>query len=260
MLKKRLIFTLIYKDGSFMLSRNFRLQKIGNLEWIEENYDFSRISRFIDELCVMNVSNRENSHPEFIETLKRLTKGCFIPISVGGGIRSYQIAQECFNSGADKVIFNTSLFEDTNLVRDIAADYGQQAIVGSVDFIRGGSTALKIQQKVDGKNIFHNVNECLEYLNQLPVGEWYLNSIDRDGTGQGLDLDVIEEVASFLDSSLIIAGGVGNSNHIKEGLNHERVSAVATANLLNFVGDGLKQARIELLNDGQKLATWNDFS
>ena len=148
MLKKRLIFTLIYRDGHFTLSRNFRLQKIGDLDWIQRNYDFSKISRFIDELCILNVSERQNSHSEFIDTLKLLSQGCFIPIIVGGGIRTYADAQDCFNSGADKIILNSSLFENPNLVNEIASDYGHQAIVGSLDFIRDVNNQLTIQQKL----------------------------------------------------------------------------------------------------------------
>lgn len=243
-----------------MLSRNFRLQKIGDFEWILKNYNFSQISRYIDELCILNVSDNQNSHIHFIETLKLLSRGCFVPITAGGGIRSLATARDCFNSGADKIILNTSLFNNAKLVDEVALDYGQQAIVGSLDFIRNNEGILKIQQKDHEEIILHGLEDRLAMLNQLQVGEWYLNSINRDGTGQGLDLRIVDEIYSFLDASLIIAGGVGNSNHIAEGLLDERVSAVATANLLNFVGDGLKQARIKLVSEGQELATWKDFS
>lgn len=260
MLKKRIIFTLIYKDGNFMLSRNFRLQKIGNYDWILKNYNFARISRYIDELCILNVGENQNSQSHFIETLKRLSEGCFVPITAGGGIKNLANARECFNSGADKIILNSSLFSNPNLIEEIALNYGQQAIVGSLDFIRDEKGGLNIQQKINGEIVLHNPQELLISLNKLSVGEWYLNSINRDGTGQGLDLEILDGLYGILDASLIIAGGVGNSNHIAEGLEDERISAVATANLLNFVGDGLKQARIKLASEGQELASWQDFS
>jgi imidazole glycerol-phosphate synthase subunit HisF len=260
MLKKRLIFTLIYKEGFFMQSRNFRLQKIGDFDWILKNYNFSRMSRYIDELCILNVSANPNSHLQFIDTLKNLSQGCFIPITAGGGIRDYAGARDCFNSGADKVILNNALFDNPQLISHIALDYGKQAIVGSLDFTRSATDDLRIYQKINGESYFHNPSEKLHLFNQLSVGEWYLNSINRDGTGQGLDLSIIDEVAEVLDASLIIAGGVGNSNHVAEGLDDRRISAVATANLLNFVGDGLKQARAKLVHEGHHLATWSDFS
>ncbi len=259
MLKKRLIFTLIYKEGFFMQSRNFRLQKIGDIDWIQKNYNFSQMSRYIDELCILNVSANRKSHLQFIDTLKNLSQGCFTPITAGGGIRDFACARDYFNSGADKVILNNALFDNPELISRIALDYGKQAIVGSIDFIRSVDGDLRIQQQIGGESNFHNTSEKLRSFNQLSVGEWYLNSINRDGTGQGLDLSIIDEVSEILDASLIIAGGVGNSNHIKEGLDDLRVSAVATANLLNFVGDGLKQARTNLVREGHHLATWLDF-
>ena len=87
MLKKRIIFTLLYQDGSFCLSRNFRLQKVGNLNWIKKNYDFSIIARSIDELIILNVSREKNSISNFCKVVEIFTKECFIPISVGGKIR-----------------------------------------------------------------------------------------------------------------------------------------------------------------------------
>lgn len=260
MLKKRIIFSLIYKDGYFMLSRNFRLQKIGDFEWILKNYNFSRISRYIDELCILNVSENHESHEKFLETLKQLSQGCFVPITAGGGIRNFENARECFNSGADKVLLNTSLYDNPKLVSEIALNYGQQAVVGSIDFIRSDKDVLSIHQKTINGSVLHDLNEQIALLNQLQVGEWYLNSINRDGTGQGLDLRIIDEISDTLDASLVIAGGVGNSSHIAEGLKDKRVSAVATANLLNFIGNGLMQARHNLTLEGYELASWLDYS
>ena len=92
MLKKRLIFTLLYSDGQFMLSRNFRLQKVGNLNWLQTNYDFSHISYFIDELIVLDITRGEKNPDEFCTALQKLTEGCFVPIAAGGGVRSIDAA------------------------------------------------------------------------------------------------------------------------------------------------------------------------
>jgi cyclase len=89
------------------------------------------------------------------------------------------------------------------------------------------------------------------------VGEIYLNSIDKDGTGFGYDFDVIKNVSKRLNKPLIIAGGAGNENHLIEGLKLADVSAVATANLFNFIGDGLPNARKKIIQSGENLADWN---
>ena len=112
MLKKRIIFTLLYENNNFMLSRNFRLQKVGNLDWLKKNYNFSKISFFIDELIVIDVSRSDSNTDLFCQNLKSLTADSFVPVTAGGGIRNFEQATKLLNSGADKIILNTSLFEN----------------------------------------------------------------------------------------------------------------------------------------------------
>jgi len=114
MLKKRIIFTLLYDNGNFVLSRNFRLQKVGNLDWLKKNYDFSKISFYIDELVVLDVSRKNRDLNLFCENLKILTKDSFVPVAAGGGINSYEHASKLLKSGADKLVLNSSLF-NTNV-------------------------------------------------------------------------------------------------------------------------------------------------
>ena len=88
MLRKRLIFTLLFEKGSFHLSRNFRLQKIGNYEWLKKNYDFSLIANSVDEIVLLNVARNETEINNFTEIIKIFTKECFIPISAGGKLQA----------------------------------------------------------------------------------------------------------------------------------------------------------------------------
>ena len=110
MLKKRIIFTLLFCDGNFMLSRNFRLQKVGNLEWLNTNYNFSKISRFIDELVVLDVTRKGRNLSTFCDTLKSLSENCFVPIAAGGGVNCVESARQLLKSGADKVVINSELY------------------------------------------------------------------------------------------------------------------------------------------------------
>jgi cyclase len=249
MLTKRLIFTLLYDSGSFMLSRNFRLQKIGDLDWLEDNYGFSTVGYAIDELVVIDVSRQSRNTPQFCEDLKQLTRDCFAPITAGGGIRTLKHVHQLLRSGADKVVINTSLHDQPELVEEIATEFGRQCIVASIDV-----------QKIDGTyQVFKNngtvkVGESLEHVllkcAGLPVGEIHIESIDRDGTGNGLDLEILEFVKHVKDLPLILMGGIGNADHIIAGLKDNRVDAVATGNLLNFMGDGLARARELAINGG----------
>jgi cyclase len=249
MLTKRLIFTLLYDSGSFMLSRNFRLQKIGDLDWLEDNYGFSTVGYAIDELVVIDVSRQSRNTPQFCEDLKQLTRDCFAPITAGGGIRTLEHVHQLLRSGADKVVINTALHDQPELVEEIATEFGRQCIVASIDV-----------QKIDATyQVFKNngtvkVGESLEHVllkcAGLPVGEIHIESIDRDGTGNGLDLEILEFVKHVKDLPLILMGGIGNADHIIAGLKDNRVDAVATGNLLNFMGDGLARARELAINGG----------
>ncbi|NBO68201.1 MAG: imidazole glycerol phosphate synthase subunit HisF [Actinobacteria bacterium] len=252
MLTKRLIFTLLYDNGSFVLSRNFRLQKIGDISWLEENYGFASVGYSIDELVVIDVSRGARDTPKFCENLKLLTKDCFAPIAAGGGIRTLNHARDLLRSGADKIVINSALHDQPELVDDLATEFGRQCIIASVD-----------SQKIDNSyRVFkHNgtieIGQSLEQFllkcAGLPIGEIYLTSIERDGTGNGLDLEMLDSTKHINELPLILMGGVGRADHIVAGLKDSRLDAVATANLLNFMGNGLSQARDSAIANGVNL-------
>ena len=256
MLKKRIIFTLLYDNGQFVLSRNFRLQKVGNLEWLQKNYDFAHISFFIDELVVLDISRGVRNQSAFCETLEALAEGCFVPIAAGGGVRSVDQARSLLRSGADKIVVNTPIFSQPALLKELAQEFGQQCIVGSLDLKRTQDGDYEILIESGAYALDGVAKDELQKLSDAIVGEWYLNSVDRDGTGQGYDLELIDQLPTDCLVPIILAGGAGNASHIATGLADPRVDAVATAHLFNFIGDGLKQARSSLLLAGVELAKW----
>jgi cyclase len=259
MLRKRIIFALIHSHGFFMQSRNFRLQKVGDIGWLEKNYQFQKIAFSLDELIVLNASRDNKSMPEFASIIGRLVSNVFIPIAAGGGIRNMADAELLFNSGADKIVLNSALVSDTHLVKDLIRKYGSQSIVASVDYKNiNGENAVFIN---DGsERIDMSLEKYIEYIEALNVGEVYLNSIDKDGTGFGYDFGTIKELECKIHLPLIIAGGAGNENHLIEGLKIHGVSAVATANLFNFVGDGLPKARRKIIDLKENIADWEAVS
>jgi cyclase len=240
-----------------MQSRNFRLQRVGDLKWLEKNYNFQNIAFSIDELIVVDASRGSKSIQKFSLMLSNLVANIFIPLTAGGGIRSMEDAELLFKYGADKILINTILVKDINLVEELVSKYGSQSIVASVDY-----------KNIDGENYVFNsdgtfkcemtLNSYIDYLESLNVGEIYLNSIDRDGTGFGYDLETISKIVDNVKKPLIIAGGAGNEYHLQDGMVLNGVSAVATANLFNFIGDGLPNARKKLIQIGENLAIWND--
>lgn len=251
MLRNRLIFTLIYDDGFFNQSRNFRLQKVGDLNWLKKNYKFQDISFSLDELIVLDATRGKQSLKEFSNIVEQLVENVFIPVAAGGGVRTLKDAQVLFESGADKIVLNSLLIEDIEMVQALIEKYGKQSIVVSIDykendvFIRNGS------HKID-----MSLRQYIDYLETIGVGEIYLNSIAQDGTGFGYDLDTVKEVSKSITVPLIIAGGAGNYEHLHEGLKVNNVDAVATANLFNFIGDGLPKVREKLLVNNFNFAEW----
>lgn len=255
-MRKRLIFTLLFEDGYFVLSRNFRTQRIGDIDWLQRNYDFSRVAFFIDELIILNVSSTSQNKDAFCDVVKQVSRGCFAPISAGGGIRSVEDAEELFNSGADKVVLNKALYDNPQLIQDITATWGRQATVGSLDAKRIGDTFGFFSDRGQVKQLTSAVQSM---VCEKTVGEIYLTSIEKDGTGQGLDLELVDffQTLNLTKIPTIIAGGAGKPDHLIAALNHPGVGSVATANLLNFVGDGLKSARTQISESGIDLATWD---
>lgn len=256
MLKKRVIYTLLYNEGSFMLSRNFRLQKVGDINWLKKNYNFSTISFFIDELIILNVSKNLENKKDFLTTLKLLSEECFVPIAAGGGVRTLDDAKELMNSGADKIVLNTAIFLDLNLVKEISTNYGQQCVVASIDIKLISENEYKAVIESGTRILNETLEEIFTKLSNNLIGECYLNSIDKDGTGQGFDLRILNQIPKNFNIPIIFAGGAGNALHLINALRHPKIDAVATANLFNFVGNGLQLARKSIISNNIELAVW----
>ena len=189
-----------------------------------------------------------------------MAKGCFAPIAAGGGIRKLSDARQLLRSGADKVVLNSALFDDPKFVTELAQEFGQQCVVGSIDIKRGDDENYHIFTH-NGMNLMHEqVGNLLGQLPEKSIGELYLNSINQDGTGQGYDLKLLDLIPQKLNFPTILAGGAGHSGHLVNGLLDERVDAVATAHLFNFVGDGLKKARDSVRLQDVDLAKWPPLS
>jgi len=256
MRKKRLIFTLLFNDGYFMLSRNFRLQKVGDLNWIENNYNFKNIAFSIDELIILNVNRNERNLIEFSNTITKLIANVFVPIAVGGGVTSMEYAKTLFMSGADKIVINSILTENPLLVKELISEFGSQSVIASIDY-RIENDEVKTYRN-NGFNLTnYNFTDYIAYIQELGVGEVYLNSIQKDGTGQGYDMEIIDPYLNLFKIPVILAGGAGNSKHLIEAAQNPTVDAVATANLFNFIGLALPNSRMEMQKSGIQLANFS---
>ena len=254
---KRMIFALLHSGGSYMLSRNFRLQRVGDIDWVLRNYEIRQVSLGIDELMVIDVSRGErdrDGEERFHRDVERLVQECFIPVTVGGHLHSIDQVARCFAVGADKVLLRTAFVEDPELCEQVAARYGSQAMIAGVDLTRQRASGVEdVGPLVPVEELSTHIRRVIAY----GAGEVLLQSVDNDGTGMGLDVRVVSEAGSP-DVPVILMGGVGHAAHIVEGLMLPEVDAVATANLFNFVGDALVDARTMARDAGIPLARWSE--
>ena len=145
--------------------------------------------------------------------LKKLTSECFVPIAAGGNLAAAKM-QDCFlRSGADKVVLNSIIYKDYNMVKIIAKEFGQQCVIGSIDLMdENDAHSVLINNGTEKDSKFN-----LSWIYDDYVGEVYLNSINRDGTGQGYDFSTLNEIPKDCKLPIILAGGVGNSSSSQRG-------------------------------------------
>ena len=168
-----------------------------------------------------------------------------------------EAARNLLRSGADKVVVNSALYENSGFISELASEFGQQCVVASMDVKSTPDGICQIWSKCGSSCLPGSASNWIEQVTQNGVGELYLNSMNQDGTGQGYDLSLLDLLPSNMSKPVILAGGVGNATHLAAGLADPRVDAVATAHLFNFVGDGLKKARQALILAGVELPLWD---
>ena len=233
----------------FCLSRNFRLQEIGDIDWLLKSYNFEDLSGAIDELIILDVGSQKKSKEKFFYDIAEIIKNFFVPITIGGKIRSLNDAREYFLAGADKISLNTLYVENEMVAYEISKVYGSQAVVASIDYKKEFADN-EINYKVydnNSKSMSLDLLHHIKQVQQFGCGEILLRSIENDGTGNGLDLELLLTLPDdLLSVPVIFAGGIGKSDHMRNGLSHPRVDAVCTANLLNFINQGFVKARSEL--------------
>ncbi len=256
---KRIILGLLFDGESFYLSRNFRLQRLGNLEWLRSHFRIFDLTSFVDEVAVFHVSRKLDTE-QFAGALRDLTQNLFVPLSVGGGVRTVADADTIFRAGADRVMFSGTLWTNPGLVRDVTEKYGKQAVLGVLNYSFLGLEGPRVRYHRDGSVVEENMASlpCAEMA--ATVGELVIQSIERDGTGQGFPTDQLGLFSELSDLPWVAAGGFRAPHHVADALGNAAVRAVLTSNLLAFVGTGLELARTAASDLGVELADWVPFS
>lgn len=256
MSRKRIIFGLIWDRGSFCLSRNFRRQRVGNLDWLLNNYGFENLSRHVDELVLVDASPDGLSGDEFLRDLKIIGEHVFSPLIAGGNLSTVERALEYFDCGADKVLVNGAQYGNPDLVRTLAKRFGAQAVISCVDY-RITNEALQVYCSNGSEQ--KAVEDLRPLFDEGNVGEVLLQSIEADGTGNGVDLRGVNLFPWHLEVPILVAGGAGKAIHLEQALAAPAVSGIVTANILNFVGDGLATARQRVIEASIDIGHWGSW-
>ena len=200
-----------------------------------------------DELVLLNIDREHRDPRETAHYLREIAGKCFMPIAVGGGVRTIGDAQLLFEAGADKVVVNTASYSDHVLLADIADRWGSQALVVSVDV--SSSTAGKYVLKSDcgRKEEPMDLVEHVQAMVGIGAGEIFINSIDNDGAMNGYDLALVELLRSVCSVPMIVCGGAGHYLHLKDAF-ALGVNAVACGSLFNFGDNNPLRAKSFLKN------------
>jgi cyclase len=230
MLCKRLIPCLDVKDGRVVKGVRFvELRDAGDPVAAALAYD----AQGADELVFLDITASHEGRATMLDVVRRTAEGIYMPLTVGGGIRSLEDIRTLLRAGADKVSLNTAALERPGLVSEAARAFGSQCIVVAIDakatdghwevFTHGG-------RRPTGRNVVEWARE----VEKLGAGEILLTSMDRDGTGAGYDLALTRAVAEAVSVPVIASGGVGRLEHLREGLVEGRADAALVASLFHF--------------------------
>jgi imidazole glycerol-phosphate synthase subunit HisF len=247
--KKRLIPVVLLRNRRIVQSRRFaRYNIIG-----DPTPAVARISSWSsDELIYLDITDHASADtvPAPIdELIPLISRKCSVPLTFGGGIRTPEDARLRLRLGADKVALNTAAIDDPAVVEKIATLFGAQCVVISVDVKRDARGAPEVYKR--GRTpTGRSPGEFAKSVERLGAGEILLNSVDRDGTGQGFDLEIIQEVCAAVRIPVVALGGAGNWQHFADVLSSTCASAVAGANIFHHSENSVHHCKRYLFDAG----------
>ena len=231
MLKNRIIPCLDVKNGRDVKGINFlNLKDAGDPVEQAAYYDQSGA----DEICFLDITASHEERNIIIETVKKTADKCFVPLTVGGGIRTIEDIRELLIAGADKVSINTTAVRDTSFIKQASQKFGSQCIVVAVDAKKTASNKWEIFTHGGREKTGIDAVEFAKKSTLNGAGEILVTSMDKDGTKTGYDLDLLKIITSSVQVPVIASGGVGTLDHLFEGLKVGGASAVLAASIFHY--------------------------
>ena len=252
MLKNRIIPCLDVKNGRVVKGINFvDLQDAGDP--VEQAKIYS--DGGADEICFLDITASNENRDTIYHVVKETSKKCFVPLTVGGGVRSIEDINKLLNCGADKVSINTAAVKDSNVVLESSKKFGSQCIVVAIDAKKNGNK-WDVYTHGGRNNSGLDALEFAKKMEDSGAGELLVTSMDRDGTQIGYDIDLIKKISSIVNIPLIASGGVGNLDHLAEGIKKGNASAVLAASIFHYGTHSVIEAKEYLKSKGIPVRIW----
>ncbi len=247
MLKKRIIPCLDVKNGRVVKGINFTdLIDAGDPVEQAKVYD----DQGADEICFLDITASNENRNIILDTVQKTAEKCFIPLTVGGGIRTIEDIRNLLLAGADKVSINTAAVDNKNLVKESAEKFGSQCIVVAIDAKKIKENMWEIFTHGGRKSTGIDAIKFAKKMESMGAGEILLTSMDRDGTKKGYDLDLTKKVSSLVSIPVIASGGVGNLEHLHQGIKIGKANAVLAASIFHFGEFSIQDAKKYLETKG----------
>ncbi len=239
MLKNRIIPCLDVKNGRVVKGINFiDLKDAGDP--IEQAKIYS--DGGADEICFLDITASNENRDTIHNVVEKTSKKCFVPLTVGGGIRNIDDIHKLLNCGADKVSINTAAVDNPKVVSDSSKKYGSQCIVVAIDAKKIGDT-WEIFTHGGRNKTGINAFDFAKKMEDCGAGELLVTSMDRDGTQEGYDIELMSNISTKVNIPVIASGGVGNLDHLVEGIKLGKASAVLAASIFHYGKFSLKEAK-----------------
>ena len=245
MLKRRIIPVQLLMNGRLVKSKRFAdWRDVGDPVKSSAVYN----SQYADELIFLNIARDRNSVQPLAELMEKVSRECFMPLSVGGGICNFDDAAYLIQHGADKVVINSAAYSDKKMLTSLADRFGSQAVVVAIDVKRSADGSYAAYSQSGQQHELIGLELHLQECEKAGAGEFLIQSIDQDGIMEGFDIDLLRLACKVSNLPIIGCGGSGNYNHLKDAFLSTDVSALACGSLFNFSDSNPLRAKAFLSN------------
>lgn len=247
MLKVRVIPTLLWKGVGLVKGIGFdSWRRVGTVMPAIKVYNM----RQVDELIIVDITaTTEDRSPDY-DAINEFSSECFVPLTVGGGIKSIADIKNLLRAGADKVCINSSAYGNPSLIREASEKFGSQCIVVSIDARRKADGSYECYRHRGTQATGKEPGTWAKEMEEMGAGEILITSIENDGTMKGYNLELIEMVAECVNIPVIASGGAGNYHHMYEAISVSHASAVAAASIFHFTQQTPMEAKQYLSSQG----------